>query len=392
MKKLNQEEFINRSNKIHNFKYDYSLVEYVCSKTKVKIICHHEDNDGVKHGVFEQIPSAHMAAQGCPKCQKEKLSISFSNTQDQFIEKAKQVHGNKWDYSLVRYKNNKTKVKIICKEHGIFKQQPDSHLSGSKCPICSKKVISIKNTLTTEQWAEKASKIHNNRYNYSKSIYIGSKKKITIICNKHGEFEQLAGQHLLGSKCKGCIKEEKRAIYAFSLKEFIEKAQNIHKDKYDYSEVEYVNAHTKIKIKCKECDNIFQQTPSCHIYQKNGCPKCKESRGEIAIRGWLDFNNIKYISQKTYKDLYYKNKKRKLKFDFYLPDHNTCIEFNGLQHYKSIEYFGGEESFKDQKIRDAIKKEYCKNNRIGLLEIRYNQINEIENILSNYFDKSNIKD
>lgn len=115
----------------------------------------------------------------------------------------------------------------------------------------------------------------------------------------------------------------------------------------------------------------FKQSPDHHINRKHGCPRCNESKGENEIRSILDLNKIKYINQYKFPDCKNKNE---LPFDFYLPDSNTCIEFNGIQHYKPVLYFGGIDKFKQQQINDNIKKEYCKNNNIKLIIIRYNEV------------------
>jgi len=129
MKRLTTEQFIEKAKAIHSDKYDYSLVEYKNNRTKVKIICH-------EHGIFEQRSDSHLRGQGCSKCKgggKKKL------TTEEFIKKAKNIHGDKYDYSLVEYKNNKTKVKIICPIHDVFEQRPGSHLKGCDCPKCKGK-------------------------------------------------------------------------------------------------------------------------------------------------------------------------------------------------------------------------------------------------------------
>ena len=133
-KKLTTKEFIEKAKLVHGNKYDYSLVEYYNTSTKVKIICK-------KHGVFEQTPEKHIQNRGCPVCGgKNKLST------EEFIEKAKSVHGNKYDYSLVKYINSKTKVKILCKNHGVFEQNSNNHLSKKcGCPKCSNSIKKFKN-------------------------------------------------------------------------------------------------------------------------------------------------------------------------------------------------------------------------------------------------------
>lgn len=128
---MSQEEFINRSNEIHNKRYDYSKVEYTGCFDSVEIICY-------QHGSFFQIPNTHLTNHGCPRCGREKANELTRKTQQQFIEDAHKTHGDIYDYSLVRYESSHTKIKIICRTHGIFEQKPGSHLTGQGCPICKK--------------------------------------------------------------------------------------------------------------------------------------------------------------------------------------------------------------------------------------------------------------
>ena len=186
-------------------------------------------------------------------------------TTEQFIEKAKTIHGDIYDYSLVEYKNNHTKVKIICPEHGIFEQSPYTHSRGQGCSTCGGK-----KKLTTEQFIEKAKTIHGDIYDYSLVEYKNNHTKVKIICPIHDIFEQIPTNHLKGkgcSKCKGGIK--------LTIKKFIEKAKVVHGDKYDYSLVEYKNAKTKVRIICP-IHGVFEQIPSSHL-NGNGCYKCRQS-------------------------------------------------------------------------------------------------------------------
>jgi hypothetical protein len=292
VKRKTTKDFIQKAKEIHGDKYDYSLVEYIDSKTKLKIIC-------PSHGIFEQKSNQHFNTQGCPKCTIEKTSKLLRNTIDNVISKFNIIHNNKYDYSLINYKNTNTPIDIICEKHGIFKQTPKTHLNGHGCRKC---------------YNEKTSK------------------------------------KLLDDK-----------------ETFISKASKYHGNKYDYSFVQYVNSHTKVKIRCS-VHGIFEQLPYVHI-QSSGCPICKESKGEKIIRNFLDENKIMYIRQKTFKDCKYKYL---LLFDFYLPDYNICIEFDGEQHFKIKDFFGGEKGFKDIQLRDHIKNDYCKNNKIKLIRIKYN--------------------
>lgn len=133
----------------------------------------------------------------------------------------------------------------------------------------------------------------------------------------------------------------------------------------------------KVKIKCIK-HGYFYQSPKSHINQSQGCPLCRSSKGEIKILNYLDKNNIKCCPQYKFKDC--KNIKP-LPFDFYLPDHNILIEFDGEQHYFSIDFFGGEENFSYIKNNDKIKTDYCFNNNIKLIRIKYTD--KIEEILKN---------
>lgn len=282
---LTQEQFIKKSKEVHGEKYDYSKTIYVNSKIPVIIICK-------KHGEFQQSPLKHYnVKQGCPIC-----AGNIKKTKEEIVKNFERIHGKKYDYSLVNYINNKVKVKIICKEHGEFEQSPHNHLLGNGCPFCANN-----QKLTKEQFINKAKKIHGNIYDYSKVNYQGVNNKVVIICHKHGEFEQ---------------------------------------------------------------------SVTNHIHNKNGCPKCKLSTGETKVMLFLEEHKIEYSPQKRFKQC--KNKGM-LPFDFYLPTKDVCIEFQGKQHYKMEKFFGGKEGFKLIKINDKIKKEFCKKNGIKLIRIKYNK-------------------
>ena len=282
-----------------------------------------------------------------------------------FIEKSNLIHSNKYDYSLVDYKNNKTKVKIICPIHGIFEQTPYHHICRKQgCSKCSKKYKP-----NTKEFIDKCLKIHENRYDYSLVDYKNNKTKIKIICPIHGVFEQYPYAHL--KKKQGCNLCYKKNMFD-DIYTFIEKSNLIHNNKYDYSLTNYINSKTKVKIICPK-HGVFEQIPNDHI-NGSGCPKCKESIGEKIIRDILDWKNVFYQCQKSFDNCKNINK---LTFDFYLPKYNICIEYDGEQHYKPIEFFGGSISLKKQKIRDGIKTRFCKENDIKLIRIGYNEnINE----------------
>lgn len=200
-------------------------------------------------------------------------------TTEDFRQKAQKIHGDTYDYSLVEYNFNRIKVKIICKEHGVFQQTPEQHLSGKGCIKCGYKKSSEKRLGTENDFLTKAMNVHNNIYDYSLVDYENSTTEIKIICKEHGVFEQRPASHLQGHGCPNCAKNLKSLKATYTKEQFIEKAKNIHKNTYNYSKAEYKNAHTKIKICCK-IHGVFEQKPYAHL-QGQGCAKCVDSG-----RGW----------------------------------------------------------------------------------------------------------
>lgn len=196
-KTLSDIDFIKKANNIHKSKYDYSKVNYINNRTKVCIIC-------PEHGEFMQTPSSHLSGRGCPQCANNNKLTFFNLTTEEFIDKAKNIQGNKYDYSKVKYINAKTKVCIICPEHGEFEQTPSSHLSGCGCPQCGIKTVAEKKKSTNDEFIIKSNEIHGDKYDYSKVNYITAKDDVTIICPKHGEFEQTPDAHIHGSGCPKC--------------------------------------------------------------------------------------------------------------------------------------------------------------------------------------------
>lgn len=185
-------EFIEESNIIHNHKYDYSKVSYVNNKTKVCIIC-------PIHGEFKQTPIDHIKGKGCNKCKG-----GVRDTTESFIEKAKKIHGDKYDYSNVEYINSHTRVNIICPKHGEFSQIPNNHLNGNGCKICRSEKMKHILSFDKEQFVTKSNVIHNNKYDYTKVNYVNVKTLIDIICPIHGVFQQNPENHLQGSGCQKC--------------------------------------------------------------------------------------------------------------------------------------------------------------------------------------------
>lgn len=279
-------------------------------------------------------------------------------TTDEFIEKAKEIHGDKYDYSKVNYENRSTKVCVICPIHGEFWQTPEAHLHKQGCPKCSGNA-----KLTTEEFIIKAKKRHGDKYDYSKTIYINACTKVCIICPEHGEFWQTPHNHLSGQGCPKCSIELNKEYKRRSVKSFIEEAKAVHGDKYDYSKVKYVNNYTKVCIICPE-HGEFWQTPNSHLSGGSGCPMCASSHLEEEIRIFLKEENITFEEQKTWEWLIYESHQY---VDFFLPEYNTVIECHGIQHFEAVDYFGGEDGFKYSIDRDQNKLKLCEEHNLKVL-------------------------
>lgn len=190
-----------------------------------------------------------------------------------FISKAKLVHGNKYDYSKVEYINSRTKVIIICPIHGEFRQIPTDHLRGVGCRYCGYSQVADKNRKSKTSFIDEANRIHIHKYSYEKVEYINNKTPVTIICPIHGEFTQTPNDHLIGCGCQKCYDERRGLSLRKDQEKFISEAKKIHGDKYDYSQVKYINNKTKIQIICRE-HGVFPQTPDMHL-RGDGCPLCR---------------------------------------------------------------------------------------------------------------------
>ncbi len=224
------------------------------------------------------------------------------STKESFITRAKEIHGDKYDYSKIKYINTKTPISILCPIHGKFVQAPYVHLRGSGCPECGKEIRSEKRRDSVETFINKAKEVHGNKYDYSKVIYRNNDTKITIICPIHGEFNQMPGAHLNGQGCPTCGKNAQR----FSKEDFIKKAEEIHGNKYDYSKVNYINNRIPVTITCPEHGD-FQQAPGNHMSGQK-CNRCagremvnQEDFIKLAkkIHGdKYDYSKVKYVAAK----------------------------------------------------------------------------------------------
>jgi hypothetical protein len=433
VRKLSQEQWIEKAKMVHGDFYNYSIVEYIKGSSYVKIICPkhgvfeqsanshltgrkckkctgrhgwtvanfamesniiHENKydyiefNGIRgfakiscfeHGVFEQRADDHLKGHGCAKCaNRDKKDIVW------FLKKSMQVHGQTYDYSSVTtYQKGATKIKIKCPKHGEFEQTGADHLSGRGCPSCSPN-----KKLTQKEFINGAKKVHGNIYDYSFVEYKNSIIKVKIVCQYHGEFEQTPTAHLSGHGCFYCGNERISKRQMMTQSQFIEKAKKVHGNKYSYKNSIYTGCYDKVIITCP-IHGDFSQQPSNHL-QSAGCPICVESKGEKIVAKTLEKIGLLFNRQARFRTC---RLKRILPFDFIVKTiTNTVflIEYNGSPHYRPIRWNKkmteekAKQIYEDVKIRDKIKTKWAKDRGIPILVIPFWEKNQIEQIIIDF--------
>lgn len=353
-----KEEFIEKSIKRHGNKYDYSKVDYVNSQTKVCIIC-------PKHGEFYQTPAAHVRGNNCPLCSQENKGKERRKTTEEFIYESIKVHGVRYNYANTNYINAKTKVCIICPEHGEFHMLPFGHLNGQGCPKCASK------NMDNELFIEKAHDVHGDKYDYSKVEYINSQVKICIICPEHGEFWLAPAKHLYGRGCPKCSKENAKNKQKITLSDFKVRANKIHESKYDYSKTKIVNGiRDKVCIICPK-HGEFYQIAYDHL-NGHGCPSCAiiESKYEKEIYDYVCSLIGEERVQKRNRDIL-----EGKEVDILIPSLGIAFEFNGLRWHS--EEFGKDKNY------HLNKTEECKKRGVKLYQIFEDEYLEHKDIVLN---------
>jgi len=294
------------------------------------------------------------------------------HTKESFIEKSKMVHGDLYVYDNVIYANCNTKVEITCSKHGSFLQRPDHHLSGHGCKTCRNEQIGRNNRTSLIKFITTSNKVHNYFYDYSRVNFKKATEKVEIICPSHGIFFQTASSHQLGHKCIKCAAKLNGKNQRRTDEKFLTQAQEIHGEIYEYDLTDYANSYSTIKIKCTKHNFNFEQRVGNHLNGKIGCTFCKViSHGENIIKKILLKNAVKFEIQKQFPEFILNSKPHK--FDFYLPDLQVMIEYDGEQHFKPIERFGGQRAFERTQQADLDKNKFCFDREIKLIRIKYDQ-------------------
>lgn len=290
----------------------------------------------------------------------------------EFIRRAILIHGYKYDYSKSIYTGYFDKITIICPIHGDFEQIVADHLGGHGCKKCMFDKLNLLRRSNIDMFIKKAVAVHGNTYNYSDFIYKNSQTKGCIICHEHGKFWQAPNTHLSGKGCPKCYYKKVSLRCKSNIEEFIVKAYKIHNCKYNYDLFIYDGKNVKGKIKCNVCNTIFEQSPDSHL-QGKGCPRCKKSKGELAIIDILDKHDIDFKDEHKIPEV-----ADNYRYDFYLPDYRTLIEFHGRQHYENNNFFNrSNEDFLNSKEVDDVKRYSARLFKYKLLEFNYKQLKEL---------------
>lgn len=411
MKKLTQEEFITRALSRARRPIDLSQFVYSGSAAKSTAVC-------PTHGPFQISANALMNRIGCAKCFESTRGQSKKLTQAEFLDRAKSVHGNKYDYSKSSYQGSQTKLVITCKTHGDFKQGANSHLSGRGCPKCRNDATSARGRMSADKFILRCGEVHGDKYNLSKVRYSGMSKKIEVICSSHGSFFPTAGNFVgLGSGCPVCGKESvgrqsrkpfeyyvqksaakhggkftytgityrgstaylqitcpvhgefeqvaqdhikgvgctKCSTPMYDQKSFIHLANITHGNRYSYEKSQYSKALDKVQITCPT-HGPFWQTPNSHVNGGQGCPRCA---GVGPSCGQLEV--AEFLMGHTEVIIEKRLSSSNMRLDIFLPEHNLAVEYHGLIWHST--------KFSKEPRRDYIKHKLAESDGIRLVHI-----------------------
>ncbi|MDP2692708.1 MAG: zinc-ribbon domain-containing protein [bacterium] len=364
------EQFIAQAKEVHGETYDYSLVKYINSEHKVEIICK-------EHGVFKQLPHGHLAGRGCRRCGDFKNKKRY--TTEQFISKLKEILGNEYDYSVTKFCGWREKIKIKCNKHDTFEQTPEKIFTFKRgCKECkrdktlSTKSLFIKNPELSQEWHPT-----KNEGLTPKDVTYYHGEKVWWLCNKGHEWPATVWSRNRpnGNKCPYC---SNMIVYSGNclFNSNPELSKEWHPTKNGILTPCDVSPHSNKKVwwLCEKGHSFKSSISNRNVNNNNEdgsrCSVCSESKGERMIVKILLNNNIKYERQQKFDGCV---NKILLRFDFYLPNINICIEYDGELHFEAKDFFGGIKRLKEIQKNDGIKNEFCLKNNIPLLRISYKE-------------------
>lgn len=345
-------EFVKQVKELVGDEYTF-LEPYKTNRTKLY----------VKHNkcgnTYQVIPDSFLRGRRCPYCSKKKQGISRRKTNAEFIKQVKELVGD--DYTFLEpYTTSQAKILVRHNKCGhTMKMKPNNFLNGARCKYCAHNV-----KLNTKTFAKRVKDAYGNEYEVL-GDYVDADTKVLVKHTICGHTYKVRPMNILrGQRCPYCFKTPKKTTAEFQ--------QNLDSlyGKGVYTVLgQYKNAKTKISIKHNLCGNIWRTKPNWMLTGKSGCPYCNTSKGERIITGLFKSSNIDYEYPKKFAGL--KGSHDYLHYDFYLPDQNTLIEYQGKQHYAPVDYFGGLKQFKIQQEHDKLKREYARKHGYKLIEIPY---------------------
>lgn len=362
--------------------YDFSRVEYKDRETYIVVVC-------PVHGEFKIRPRTLLIGEkgqkhhGCWKCNNLIPPYEKELTLDTFKNRMHELYGDKYTFVWSDFNNKQSMIRFTCKEHGEQRRSVTGILDGKGCAYCNGKFY-------PPDWIKNARAVHGEKYEYDESRPPRKTSDyIRYKCPVHGWQETRYDCHVLqGCGCALCAGVQNKLPTEYRKQRWIDKCRDRFPGKFSYRDVVYVNNDTPVKIYCKEHHITFETTPDTHLRGSGACPLCTKSVGEVEIFKWLSEHAVPFETQKVIPNENMFCKRHYLTVDFYLPDLNLIIEMNGEQHYQPVEHFNTKDwTFEDQQIRDNTLRAYCKTHKISLLEIKYDKIDKIPQILAKAIKK-----
>ena len=361
-RKVTHEEFVDRVSKVNP---DITVIgKYTKMHDKIECVCK------VGHK-WNPIALDLVRGADCFECAAIKRGRKRAKTHEQFVEEVRNVNP---DITVVgTYINAYTKIEFRCKEGHEWVTTPSSVLAGKTCLTCVNIQSGLRQRKSQEQFVEEVRNLHPDITVVGE--YVNSKTKIEFMCSKGHVWKTAPHNILDGCSCPTCkgekISVQKTKSHEQFANELLQVSSNI------TVLGEYKGTFTKIKTKCNKCGHEWESMP-CNLLAGCGCPKCATSKGEKMVEEYLERHHVVFETQKRFTDCV---DKKPLPFDFYLPEYNMLIEYQGAQHYIATRRMGDEEGLIYRQKHDCIKREYCKTKKINLLEIPYTKFSHISEIL-----------
>ena len=348
---------------------EYTFLDtYVNAQTKLR----------VKHNkcgnIYKVKPNNFFNGTRCPYCS---IYLERKNA-SQFKKEVNGLVGNEYVF-LDTYINNVTKLRVKHNKCGnVYKVTPNSFLGGSRCPYCAKSILRNKLSKNDDKFKNEINNLVGNDYKFL-DPYVNSYTKIRVKHNKCGRIYKVTPHSFLQCPhCPFCAVDSARKTDA----QFKQQVYDLVGDEYTFLDT-YVNSVTKLRVKHNKCGRVYEVRPNDFLNTNSRCPYCSSPKGETIISNILDTLNINYEAQKTFDDL---KDNQPLSYDFYIPEQNILIEYQGIQHYQPIDYFGGKNTFKYQQQHDKMKDDYAKDNGYNLIAVPYTEdtFNKIKKYLLKY--------